>query len=304
MAARTATTAPLVICVGEVLWDCFPDREVLGGAPLNVAYMAHSLGADALKVSRVGTDAHGDRILEVMRAKGMRVSGIQRDPVHPTGRVRVELSPRGEPTFTIVEDVAYDYIDWDAALADALARCQAICFGTLCQRNATSRETIQRMLRSAPQAVKVYDINLRQHFYSKELLAAGFSLAQIVKFNDHELVKIRELFPDEWKGGAQTFLKAFDIDLLAVTRGGEGCTLYRAGEQVDLPGLAVQVADTVGAGDAFTASMILSYLAGRGLKEIGTEANLLGAYVATQRGATPPLHRDQLDQLRRRLPGA
>ncbi len=293
------SSRPLVVCVGEILWDCFPDRKVLGGAPLNCACMAQSVGAQALPVSRIGDDDDGRAILAVMKEKGLDASRIQVDPDHPTGTVRVALSPQGEPTFTIVEEVAYDYLAWDEGLREPLARCDALCFGSLAQRNPAARATILSLLDRAPQALKVYDINLRQHFYSREILAEGFRRAQVVKLNDGELATLQGLFRAEFAEGVAGFMRRFDIEMLAVTQGAEGCTLHARGQTVTAPGIRVQVQDTVGAGDAFTASLILSCLRGAPLDETAFEANLLGAYVAGRSGGTPPVDPAALAALRR-----
>lgn len=280
---------PLVMCIGEVLWDCFPDRRVLGGAPMNCAYILQSLGADAVMVSRTGTDSDGNEILSIMKQKNMSTNFIQADTGHPTGRVDIKLSQSGEPSYTIVENVAWDYIAWDRKFGSIIKKVDAICFGTLAQRNRQSRETISALVNKTENAVKVFDINLRQNFYSKQIISAGLKIADIVKLNNDELTQLKTMFPVELKNGIKSLMTRFEIDLVAVTKGGDGCTLYRGTESVDIPGKKVVVVDTVGSGDAFTGSLILSYLKNLPLKQIGIHANSIGAYVATQRGATPPI---------------
>ena len=289
---------PCVACIGEILWDCFPDRKVLGGAPLNCGYMAQCMGARSLAISRVGDDADGRAILQVMKDKGLDDSYVEIDPVHPTGIVRVTVSARGEPAFTIVENAAYDFLEWEERFAEPLSRCDAVCFGSLAQRNPAGRAGILRMLDQAPKALKVYDINLRQNFFSREILAEGFRRAQVVKLNDGELEVLRKLFASDFAGGVRGFMERYNIELMAVTRGAEGCSLYRGGEEVRAPGLKVAVADTVGSGDAFTASLMLSCLKRLPLAEIGREANLWGAYVATQRGGTPEINAEDFRKLK------
>ena len=291
---------PVVFCVGEVLWDCFPDGKVLGGAPFNCAFMLHALGAAAMMVSRVGDDADGKEILAIMESAGLERRYVQVDEEHATGRVEVSVSAGGEPTFTILEDKAWDHIAYDSAAEKALSECDAVCFGTLAQRNAASRQTILKMLNQAQRAVKVFDINLRQSWFSKDIISRGLSLATVVKLNNEELDVLKGIFPDIWQGGVKGFMGAFGVDLLAVTRGGEGCILYKSDEEEGVPGIKVPVQDTVGSGDAFTASLILSYLSGAPLRKIGEEANLLGAYVATQRGATPSIKGYKQEVLRYR----
>lgn len=296
----TKAKTPLLAAVGEILWDCFPDRKLLGGAPYNLAYIARQIGAESVMISRIGEDADGRDILAAMAEKGMERRFIQRDPKRPTGTVRVELAAGGVPTFTIMPDVAYDFIEWTEPMAELAARCDAVCFGSLCQRNPASRATILKFLDHAVRALRVYDINLRQTFYSKEVLAEGFRRAQVVKMNDGEVETLRKLFPTEFSGGESGFMKAFGIELLAVTRGPDGCTLWRGTERADVPGVRVKVCDTVGSGDAFTASMVMSYLQDEPLREIAAEANLWGAYVATQCGGTPAVDLKAVDALRDR----
>jgi fructokinase len=287
-----------VVCIGEILWDCFPDRKVLGGAPLNCGYMAQCMGARALPISRVGDDPDGRAILQVMRDKRLDTSCVQVDPVHPTGIVRVAVSARGEPSYTIVENAAYDFLEWQAPLAGPLLRCDAVCFGSLAQRNPAGRAGILRMVDQAKNALKVFDVNLRQNFFSREILAEGFQRAQVVKLNGAELEVLKKLFAADFAGGVRGFMERYDIELMAVTLGSEGCALYRGGEEIHVPGLKVAVADTVGTGDAFTASLILSCLKRLPAAEIGREANLWGAYVATQRGGTPEIRPDEINRLR------
>jgi len=287
-----------VACIGEILWDCFPDRKVLGGAPLNCGCMAQCMGARALPVSRVGDDPDGRAILQVMRDKRLDTSCVQVDPVHPTGIVRVAVSAQGEPSYTIVENAAYDFLEWQEPLAGPLSRCDAVCFGSLAQRNPAGRAGILRMVDQAKNALKVFDVNLRQNFFSREILADGLQRAQVVKLNGAELEVLKKLFASDFAGGVRGFMERYGIDLMAVTLGSDGCTLYRSGEEIRVPGLEVAVADTVGSGDAFTASLILSCLKRLPPAEIGREANLWGAYVATQRGGTPEIRLDEINRLR------
>ena len=295
--AQPKPAQPLVACIGEILWDCFPDRKVLGGAPLNCAYMAQCMGARALPISRVGDDPDGQAILQVMKDKRLDTSCVQVDPVHPTGIVRVAISAQCEPGYTIVENAAYDFLSWEEKLTEPLSRCDAVCFGTLAQRNPAGRAGILRMIDQAKKALKVFDVNLRQDFFSREILADGFKRAQVVKLNDGELEVLKDLFASDFTGGIRGFMERYGIELMAVTRGAGGCTICRGGEEVRVPGLKVTVADTVGSGDAFTASLMISCLKRLPPAEIGREANLWGAYVATQRGGTPEVRPDAIARL-------
>lgn len=298
--AEPKPAQPLVACIGEILWDCFPDRKVLGGAPLNCAYMAQCMGARALPISRVGNDPDGRAILRVMKDKRLDTFCVQVDPVHPTGIVRVAVSGQGEPSYTIVENAAYDFLEWQENLAGPLSRCDAVCFGSLAQRNPVGRAGILHMIDRAKRALKVYDVNLRQNFFSREILADSFRRVQVVKLNEGELEVLKKLFASDFTGGTRGFMKRYGIRLMAVTRGADGCTLYRGGEEVHVPGFKVTVADTVGSGDAFTASLMISCLKRLPPAEIGREANLWGAYVATQCGGTPEIRQDAINKLRQR----
>jgi fructokinase len=277
----------LVVCIGEVLWDCFPDKKVLGGAPLNCAYVLQSIGTKSVMVSRIGSDPEGREIISIMKQKKMDTSYIQQDKTHPTGRVDIKISKTGQPDYTIVENVAWDYITVDNKLDLLVKQADAICYGTLAQRSKQSYETIMHLLKKSPAAIKVFDINLRQKFYTKEIIQAGIEQAHVLKLNIDELNVLQEMFKEEFSHGIQAFIEWFNIDMLAVTKGSKGCTLFKDGEVVDIPGMKVKVVDTVGSGDAFTASLINSYLQGASLDDTGTRANQLGSYIATQRGATP-----------------
>ncbi len=280
---------PRIVCIGETVWDCFPEEKILGGAPFNVATTCQALGADAIMVSRVGQDSDGEEILARMKTAGMTRDHIQTDPDHPTGRVEITLSDAGGHEFNIIEDVAWDYIRWNDETQRAMTEAQAVCFGTLAQRHENSRHAIRRFLRETPRALRLYDVNLRRQYYDREVLTTSLELATVVKLNDDELQVLESFFPDAFERGIEGFLHDFDLELLAVTRGSDGCALYRRDEQVELPGVEVTTVDTVGAGDAFAAMLMLMCLAGEPLRVIAEEANVLGAYVATQRGATPNL---------------
>lgn len=278
-----------VVCFAEALWDCFPDYKVVGGAPLNVAFMLHALGARVDLITRVGNDENGRDLVRFIADHGLDTRFVQVDDRHETGRVPIKLLPNGDADFEILPDVAYDHIAWQPEHAEVVRRSHAVCFGTVAQRSPVSRAALSRLLDHAGNALRVYDINLRKKCYSKELVEAGMRRASLVKMNDEEYRLLEGLFPEIAGGGAPAFMRRFAIKMLAVTRGAKGCALHRGTDSADVKGIRVQVQDTVGAGDAFTASMILGCLRGDPLTRIAEEANLLGAYVATQQGATPPI---------------
>jgi fructokinase len=287
-----------VIGVGEVLWDLLLTGPQLGGAPANFAYHARSLGAEAHVITRVGSDDHGREIIRRFREMGLPHSTVQVDETAPTGTATVELSGNGLAHFTIQNNVAWDYL---AATAEAVAVAQeadAICFGSLAQRCESSRNAIQQLVAAAPAtALRVFDINLRQQFYSRDLIEKSLQLANVLKLNDDELPTLAGMF--SLNGSTENQIKQlaqiFDLQLVALTRGPNGSLLQqkRKGENEprwsDCPSRPVQVVDTVGAGDSFTATLVLGLLRKMDLDEINTLANDVARYVCSQAGATPSL---------------
>ncbi len=263
-----------VFALGEVVWDLLPSGPVLGGAPANFACHARALGADTTLVSRVGDDDLGREIL--------RHFAVQVDAQRPTGTVTVELA-NGQPHYTIHEGVAWDAIEPDERVRAA----DAVCFGSLAQRSRVSRTSIQQMVvATRSDALRVFDINLRQAFYSREVIEQSLTLANVLKLNDAELPVLEEMFALH---GIESIAARFDLRAVALTRGGAGSVLWADGERVEHPGIATTVRDTIGAGDSFTAALALGLLAGWPLGEIVQLASEVAAFVCTQAGATPPL---------------
>ena len=288
-----------VIGIGEVLWDLLPAGRQLGGAPANFAYHAGALGAQAGMVTRVGRDALGQEILCRLEQLRLPANLVQVDETSPTGTVTVELAGEGVPNFTIHEHVAWDHLQLtDAALATART-ADARCFGSLAQRAEPSRGTIQHLLRqSSPTALRIFDINLRQHFYSRTVIEPSLQLANVLKLNDSELSVLATLF--ELKGDPQSQLTAlarhFDLRVVALTLGSQGSLLYQDGHWSKCRTRSVRVEDTVGAGDAFTAALALGLLRQMDLEAINLAANEVASCVCSCAGATPPL-RDSLRNL-------
>jgi fructokinase len=279
-----------VIGVGEILWDLLPSGKQLGGAPANFAYHAHALGAEARVVSRVGDDSLGREILDRLRALGLPTSGVGVDATAPTGTVSVKLAADGQPRFTIHENVAWDRLTADEASLAFAAQADAVCFGSLAQRSPTSRASIHQLVAATPaSALRVFDINLRQYFYSREIIESSLALANALKLNETELPVLAAMFG--LAGDARAHLAAlaqrFELRAVALTRGANGSLLLADGAWSEHPGLRVKVVDAVGAGDAFTAAWTLGLLAGQPLDEINQRANELAAFVCTQPGATP-----------------
>lgn len=281
----------IIVGLGELLWDILPSGKQLGGAPANFAYITKLLGDKGIPASRVGRDPLGDEALHRLAHLGLSADYTQRDPMHPTGTVRVEVDSTGQPRFEISESVAWDFLDWTPQWQKLAQQADAVCFGSLAQRSERSRSTIRNfVLASRPNAVRVFDLNLRQNFYTAEILAESLSLATIVKLNHEELPRIMRLF--DWEhhseeDAARRLLSLHDLKLVCVTRGNSGSLLVSASEYSEHPGFRIKVADTVGAGDAFTAALVHGYLRGTSLSEINEAANRVGAWVASQSGATP-----------------
>ena len=283
----------LVVGLGEILWDLFPEGKILGGAPANFAYHARVLGDEGLPASRVGADALGREIRLRLSELGVPDRQVQTDPARPTGTVQVELDPGGMPAYTITPEVAWDYLEWSGDLAALAARTDAVCFGSLAQRSPQSRRTIRSFLAAVPsRALRVFDVNLRQSWYSEEVLSASLAASSILKLNESELpVVLRTLGLGEQREplqGCRLLRDRFDLELVCLTLGEQGSLLVGEAGESRQAGFRVQVVDTVGSGDAFTAALCHHRLRAASLERIGQAANRYGAWVASQAGATPP----------------
>jgi fructokinase len=288
-----------VVGLGEVLWDLFPGRSCLGGAPANFAYITTLMGDRGIVASRVGEDSRGIEALRRLEEIGLNIDHIQIDRDHPTGTVNVAVDESGQPRFEIAQPVAWDHLQWTPDWQCLAETADAICFGSLAQRSASSRETIERFLRATPpNALKIFDVNLRQSFYSQEILASSMKLADIVKLNNDELPKIMSLnhlpHKDELSS-ARRLIEEYKLDLVSITRGGRGSLLVSEKCFSEHPGFKVHVADTVGSGDAFTAGLVHEYLHGASLDLMNEVANLVGAWVASEVGAMPAPKRGALE---------
>ncbi len=283
-----------IVAVGEVLWDLLPEGPQLGGAPANFAYHCRSLGADARTVTRVGDDDRGRDVFDRFRQLRLPTETIQVDPSLPTGTVEVTLD-NGQPHYTIREGVAWDAIDADSAAIDLVRSADAVCFGSLAQRSEVSRRSIRALVAAArPGAFRVLDVNLRAPFVDRDVIAESLSLANVLKLNEHELPELASMFglaTTEVRPAMVGLAKCFGLSLVALTRGGEGSLLMAAdGVWAEHPGFDPgTVADTIGAGDAFTAALVVGLLAGRPLEAINTHANEVAAFLCSKSGATPEL---------------
>lgn len=289
-----------VVGLGELLWDLLPSGKQLGGAPANFAYITNLLGDNGIPASRLGNDTLGNEALQRLASLGLSVAFIQSDSSHPTGTVKVEIDSGGQPRFDIAEAVAWDFMEWTPSWQELAESADAICFGSLAQRSAASRTTIRRFLHAArPDAVRIFDVNLRQNFYSAQVLAESMQVATIVKLNHEEFPRVMNLLGVEHRGeqnSARSLLSSYELKLVCVTRGNGGSLLLSTDECSEHPGFRVKIVNTVGAGDAFTAALAHGYLRSQPLAQISDTANRIGAWVASQPGATPSLHGRSLTQ--------
>jgi fructokinase len=290
----------MIVGLGELLWDLLPSGKQLGGAPANFAYITNLLGDVGVPASRVGWDALGDEAIERLKTLGLSTDWVQRDSSQPTGSVKVEIDAAGQARFEILEAVAWDHLEFSTAWQQLAQKADAVCFGSLAQRSSASRSTIRSFLRATrPETVRIFDVNLRQNFFNAQVLSESMHLASIVKLNHEELPRIMnllELQHHNGKASARSLLSSHDLDLVCVTRGDNGSLLTSRDEFNEHPGFQVKVADTVGAGDAFTATLVHEYLRQLPLAQINEHANRVGAWVSSQTGATPPPKSEGLQQ--------
>lgn len=283
--------------IGEVLWDVLPTGKMPGGAPANFAYISTQLGNCGIIASRVGSDPDGKELIEELKKCGAPTKQIQIDSTFATGRVEVELKD-GIPDYEIKENSAWDNLQLTEDWLELAQTCDAICFGTLAQRSPKSRETILAMVKAAPPtSLKIFDVNLRQNYFSKEILQSSLALANVLKLNREELHLICETFDID---GTDEPVKLaglkdkFEIETACVTLGGDGSILV-SGEHVSIvPGVKVDAIDTIGAGDAFTAAMTHGLLHKWDIDEVNRFANRVGAFVASQKGAMPKIDLSRL----------
>jgi len=282
-----------IVGIGEILWDVFPDKERFGGAPCNFACSVSELlgpRSEVQFVGAVGEDHFGVRGVESLRARGVQTDSIQLHSA-PTGRVTVRLDEVGVASYVFDSESAWDFLQWNDAL-DRMARmCNAVCFGTLGQRGQISRETIRQFLKTVPcDALKVLDINLRAPYFDDILIRESIELANVLKLNDSELPVVARacqcLGTEEQV--LNQLIERYQLDALALTKGDAGAVLYTRGAWSELPSRSVKVVDTVGAGDAYTAALVLGLANGEDVESINRKAIEVASYVCTQSGATMP----------------
>lgn len=291
-----------IIGMGEALWDMLPEGKKIGGAPANFAYHISQLGLDGRVVSAIGTDSYGDEIMDIFAQKGLR-SQIKRVPF-PTGTVQVTLDSTGVPCYDIKKDVAWDNIPFTAELKRLAQQTRAVCFGSLAQRSKVSRETIHKFLDAMPddeERLKIFDINLRQNFYTKEILCNSLQKCNILKINDEELVTVSRIFgyPGiDLQDKCWILLAKYNLKMLILTCGTNGSYVFMPGITSFQETPVVKVADTIGAGDSFTAAFTAAILKGFSMPEAHKFAVEVSGYVCTQSGAMPELPQELKERLK------
>ena len=286
-----------VLCIGEVLWDIIRGQEHIGGAPFNLAAHLARLGCAASILTRIGADSRGEQAIAAIKRLGVETSLVQVDARHPTGWAKVELSGDGVPAFAFPDAPAYNFIEADDEMLCCLAVAQldAICFGTLQQKGSQSRESLMRVLRLVPARHVLYDVNIRLDFYPQDILRESLGFSTVVKLNADEAPLVAQrlygaVLPEAEL--ARRLTGDFPVRVLCVTKGGDGCAVYSDGLARSFACAPVQVADTVGAGDAFSAAFLEHYCRTGDPFAAAERGNLLGAYVASQPGAVPEYDED------------
>ncbi len=287
------TDSYTLVGLGEILWDMLPEGKQLGGAPANFAYHAQTLGAKGIVASCIGDDQLGNEITQRLETLKLQRQYIAVDKEHPTGTVTVKLDDKGVPDFTIHQNVAWDFIPSSPQLLELAKQADAVCFGSLCQRMEVSRNTVREFLKNTkPDCLRVFDINIRQSFYSKEVVDDMLEASNVFKLNDDELPIVAELL--DMTGSETEILSQlvdnYSLKLIVLTKGDKGSRLYSRDKNSEHNGFPPEkIADTVGAGDAFTAAVSLGLLLGNDLDDINEHANRVASFVCSQNGATPSL---------------
>lgn len=281
----------LVVGLGEVLWDMLPEGRKIGGAPVNFAYHAGQFGIDTMAVSAIGNDKLGEDTIAEMNGK--HLNHIFPSVPYPTGSVQVSLDEKGVPAYDIKENVAWDNIPFTNEIESVARSCRAVCFGSLAQRNAVSRNTIRKFIESTPSGcIRIFDINLRQNFYTSNVIHDSLELCNILKINDEEIMLVSRMFncdSSNIENVCRTIMEDFSLEMVILTCGTKGSYIFTKGGVSFMPTPKVNVADTVGAGDSFTGSFCAAILRGLPVAEAHKKAVEVSAYVCTQNGAMPEI---------------
>lgn len=282
----------IIAGIGELLWDVLGESEELGGAPVNFTYHASALGATGIAISTIGDDKRGRKALIELEKRGLSCDHITVSQNETTGYVNARLDQDGVATYTFPDHVAWDNITLHGSTRSLANNLDAICFGSLAQRSDHSREVIQSFLQSVPkETIKVFDLNIRQQFYTENTITTSLEIADVLKINDEELVLLAAMYG--LQGNDNTILEYLvttcNLQLAVLTRGGAGSLLVTPTECSDHDGFSAEVVDTIGAGDSFTAATVLGLLRGLPLDSINEHANRVAAFVCSQKGAMPEL---------------
>jgi fructokinase len=286
----------IMVGLGEILWDMLPEGKQLGGAPANFAYHGQALGGRSMVVSCVGDDDLGKELLDCLDEMKLDRKHVVVDRGHPTGTVTVRLDENGKPDYIIHENVAWDFIPSSSALLSLAAETDAVCFGSLCQRSEVSQKTVRSFLAvTRPDCIRLFDINIRQSYYNEDVVRTMLELSNVLKLNNEELAIVAGLLDIE---GSETdvlseLIKRYDLSLIALTKGPEGSRLYTGSRDSECEAAPIdKIADTVGAGDAFSAAIAIGWLRGDDLDKINAKASRVASFVCSQSGATPELTED------------
>jgi len=290
-----------IAAFGEVLWDLLPDASLLGGAPFNFTYRINSLDNEGVMISAVGKDTLGEKALATISELNISNRYIQIRPEYPTGTVNVFFDEFKNPDYEIIKDVAYDFVTFNEKLEKLIQQVDCICFGTLAQRNAISRQTLGKLLKHFQGKYRLYDLNLRKECYSTENIISSLKNADILKLNKQEANELNDLLQLNKNGLVEIckeLINSYRLQYCVVTLEEYGSlAVSEGGEVVYNPGFKVKLADPLGAGDAFTAGFVDALLRGKSLKEASESGNRLGALVATQQGATQKISQDDISRI-------
>ena len=277
-----------IVGIGEILFDLLPAGAQLGGAPANFAYHVCRLGGRGVAVSAIGKDRLGEEVTTILASK--KLEAVIPEVDYPTGVVHVDLDGRGVPQYTIVEDVAWDNVPYTPEMKELAVRAAAVCFGTLAQRSSVTRASIMKFIADMPDdSLKVYDINLRQHFYSREIIEDSLRVADILKINDEEIAVVSDLLGLETspEKACRSLISIYDLRLVILTKGADGSEVVTPDAKYSVECPKVKIADTVGAGDSFTAAFVQAYLRGDSIEDCHNVANRISAFVCSRSGAMP-----------------
>ena len=290
-----------IAAFGEVLWDLLPDASLLGGAPFNFTYRINSLGNEGVMISAVGSDILGEKAFKTISELQISDRYIQINPEYPTGTVNVFFDEFKNPDYEIIKNVAYDFVTFNEDLEELSLQVDCICFGTLAQRNSISKQTLQKLLKHFKGKYRLYDLNLRKDCYSTENIISSLNNTDILKLNKQEAIKLNDLLGLKKNGLVEIcmeLIKSYQLQYCVITLEEYGSlAVSESGEVVYNPGFKINLADPLGAGDAFTAGFVDALLREKSLKEASESGNLFGALVATQQGATQKITQDDLSHI-------